>query len=206
MAAMVDDGISVIPGNGEAGVIGGDGRAGVMVGNSGTGVMVGDRAGAMVGDDGGGMIVGSREAGLMVGHGCTGVVSRIQLLISKISHICQEICDIKSRKRPQTNIAIRNYINTGLAEERTNLNYTREQGNNSSARGDTGDEDDWGGTYSSHSTLCPHEPSNPDNPSHHAPIPPSPNPLPSESILEPPGDLSPSPASRIATLSPASLL
>ena len=33
-------------------------------------------------------------------------VSRIQLLTSKISHICQEICDIKSRGKPQTNIAI----------------------------------------------------------------------------------------------------
>ena len=132
-------------------------------------------------------------------------MSRIQLLTSKISHICQEIRDIKSRGRPQTNIAIQNYTNTGLVEEQTNPNCTQAQGSNSSAKEDTGDGDDWGGTYSAHSTLCPHEPSNCDNPSHHAPIPPSPNPLPSESILEPPGDLSPSPASRIATLSPSSL-
>ena len=119
-------------------------------------------------------------------------MSRIQLLTSKISRICQEIRDIKSRRRPQTNIAIRNYTNTGLVEEQTSPNYTREQGSNSSAKEDTSDGGDWGGTYSSHSTLCPHEPSNHNNPSHHAPIPPSPNPPPSESILEPPGDLSPS--------------
>ena len=133
------------------------------------------------------------------------IVSRIQLLTSKILHICQEIRDIKSRRRLQTNIAIQNYTNTGVVEEQANPNCTQEQGSNSSAKGDTGDGDDWGDTYSSHSTLCPHEPSNRDNPSHHALIPPSPNPPPSESILEPPGDLSPSPASRIVTLSPSSL-
>ena len=127
------------------------------------------------------------------------------MLTSKISHICQEIRDIKSRRKPQTNISIQNYVNTGLVEEQTNQNYTWERDNNSSAKEDTGDEDGWGGTYSSHSTLCPHEPSTPGNPSHHAPIPPSPNPPPSESILEPPGDLSPSPASRIVTLSPSLL-
>ena len=132
-------------------------------------------------------------------------VSRIQLLTSKISHICQEIRDIKDRRIPQTNIAIQNYTNTGLVEEQTNLNCIQEQGSNSSAKEDTDDGDDWGGTYSAHSTLCPHEPSNHDNPSHHAPIPPSLNPPLSESILEPPGDLSPSPASRIVTLSPSSL-
>ena len=85
-------------------------------------------------------------------------------------------------------MAIQNYTNTGLVEGQTNPDYTREQGNNSSAKEDTGDGDDWGGTYSSHSTLSPHEPSNPDNPSRHAPTPPSLNPLPSGSILEPPGN------------------
>ena len=45
------------------------------------------------------------------------VMSRIQKLTSDISHICQEIRDIKRRKKPQTNIAIRNYTNTGLVEE-----------------------------------------------------------------------------------------
>ena len=133
------------------------------------------------------------------------ILSRIQLLTSKISYICQEICDIKGGKKPQTNIAIQIYTNTGLVEEQTNPNYTWEQDNNSSAKEDIGDEDDWGGTYFAHNTLCPHGPSNSGSPSRHAPIPPSPNPPPSESILEPPGDLSPSPASRIATLSPSSL-
>ena len=55
-----------------------------------------------------------------------GDVSRIQFLTSKISHICQEIHDIKDWRRPQTNIAIRNYTNTGLVEEQTNRNYTQE--------------------------------------------------------------------------------
>ena len=43
-------------------------------------------------------------------------VSRIQFLTSKISHICQEICDIKSREKPQSNLANQNYVNTGLDE------------------------------------------------------------------------------------------
>ena len=43
------------------------------------------------------------------------------------------------------------------------------------------------------------------NPSHHVPIPPFLNPALSESIPEPPGDLSPSPASRIVTETPSSL-
>ena len=132
-------------------------------------------------------------------------VSRIQLLTSKISHICQEIRDIKSRRKPQTNIAIKNYTNTGLVEEQTSRNYTRAPDSNSSAKEGSGDEDGLGETCSSHSKLCHCAPNNPDIPSHHAPSLPSPNPLPSESILEPPGDLSPSPASRIATLSPSSL-
>ena len=61
-------------------------------------------------------------------------VSRTQFLTSKISHICQEICDIKSRRRPQTNIAIQNYTNTGLVEEQTNQNYTREPDSSNSAK------------------------------------------------------------------------
>ena len=134
------------------------------------------------------------------------VVSRIHLLISKISHVCQEICDIKEARKPKSNLLRPNYTNTSLDKGQTDQNYIQEPGSNNSAKEDTGDEDDWGGTYSSHSTLCPHEPSNPDNPSHHAPIPPSSNPLPSESIREPPGDLSPSPASKIVTLTPSSLI
>ena len=133
-------------------------------------------------------------------------VSRIQLLTSKISHICQEICDIKSRRRPQTNIAIQNYTNTGLVEEQTSPNYTRAPDSNNFAKEGSDDEDGLGETYSSHSKQCHCAPNSPDTPSHRAPSLPSPNPPPSESILKPPGDLSPSPASKIVTLSPSSLL
>ena len=133
-------------------------------------------------------------------------MSQIQSLTSKISHICQEIHDIETRRKPQTNIAIRNYTNTGLAEEQTGQNYTQGPDSSNSAKEGSDDEDGWGETYSSHSKLHHREPNNPDTPSHHAPIPPSPNPAPSESILEPPGDLSPSPASRIATETPSSLV
>ena len=131
-------------------------------------------------------------------------MSQIQLLTSKISHICQEIRDIKTQRRPQTNIAIRNYTNTGLAEGQTNQNYTREPDSSNSAKEGSDGVDGLGETYSSHSKLCHHEPNNPGTPSCHAPTPPSPNPAPSESTLEPPGDLSPSPASKIATETPSS--
>ena len=110
------------------------------------------------------------------------MLSRIQLLTSKISHICQEIRDIKRRRKPQTNIAIRNYTNTGLVEEQTSQNYTRAPDNSNSAKEGSDDEDGLGETYSSHSKLCHRAPNNPDIPSHHAPSLPSPNPLPSESI------------------------
>ena len=133
-------------------------------------------------------------------------MSRIHLLISRISHVCQEICDIKEARKPKSNLFKPNYTNISLDEGRKDQNCTQEPGSNDSAKEDTGDEDDWGGTYSSHSTLCPHEPSNPDKPSRHAPTPPSLNPLPSESIRVPPGDLSPSPTSRIGTLTPSLLV
>ena len=132
-------------------------------------------------------------------------VSRIRFLTSKISHICQEIRDIKNQRKPQTNISIRNFTSTGLVEEQTNQNYTRAPDNNNFAKEGSGDEDGLGGTYSFHSKLCHRAPNSPNIPSHHAPSLPSPNPPPSESILEPPGDLSTSPTSRIATLSPSSL-
>ena len=133
-------------------------------------------------------------------------LSRIQFLTSKISHICQEICDIKSKRKPASNSAIQNYTSTILDEGRTSQNYTQEQDSSSSAKEGSAGEGDWDDTCSFHSKLCHHEPNNPDIPLHHAPIPPSLNPLPSESILEPPGDLSPSPASRIVTLTPSSLI
>ena len=133
-------------------------------------------------------------------------MSRIQLLTSKISHICQEIRDIKSKRKPQSNLANQNYTSTGLDEVQIDRNYTPEPDNSNSVKEGSDGEDGWGGTYSSRSKLHPPEPNNPNNPSHHAPVSPSPNPLPAESILEPPGDLSPSPASRIVTLSPSLLL
>ena len=133
-------------------------------------------------------------------------LSRIQFLTSKISHICQEICDIKSRKKPWSNLANQNSVNTGLDKGLTNPNYTRERDNSNSAKEGSDGGDDWDGTYSSRSTLHPPEPNNPNNPSHRAPIPPFPNPAPSESTLEPPRDLSPSPASRIETLIPSLLV
>ena len=133
-------------------------------------------------------------------------LSRIQLLTSKISHICQEICDIKGRRKPQSNLAKRNHVNKELDEELTNPNYTLERGNSNSAKEGSHDGDGWDETYSSHSKLHPPEPNNTYIPSHHAPTPPSPNPPPSESIQEPPGDLSPSPTSRIGTSTPSSLV
>ena len=100
-------------------------------------------------------------------------VSRVCLLTSKISHVCQEIHDIKEARNPKSNLFKPNYTNTSLDEGQKDRNCTQELGSNNSAKEDTGDGDDWGGTYSTHSTLCPHEPSNPDNPSCHAPTPPS---------------------------------
>ena len=139
-------------------------------------------------------------------HTLRGDLSRIQFLTSKISHICQEIRDIKSTRKPKSNLLQGTNSITSLNERQKDQNCTQELGSNSSAKEDIDGRDGWGGTYSSHSTLCPHEPNNPDSSSHHAPIPPSPNLPPSESILEPPGDLSPSPASRIVTLTPSSLV
>ena len=100
----------------------------------------------------------------------------------KDTHVCQEICDIKEARKPKSNLFKPNYIITSLDEGRKDRNCTQEQGSNNSAEANSGDEGDWGGTYFSHSTLCHHEPSNPNNSSHHAPTPPSLNPLPSGSI------------------------
>ena len=89
-----------------------------------------------------------------------GGVSRIQLLTSKISHICQEIRDIKSRKKPQSNLAIQNYVNTGLDEGLTKRNYTWELDSSNSAKEGSNGGDGWSGNCSSHSTLHPPEPNN----------------------------------------------
>ena len=92
-----------------------------------------------------------------------------------------------------------------MVEGQTNQNYTWEPDSSNSAKEGSDGVDGLGETYSSHSKLHHREPNNPDTPSCHAPTPPSPNPAPSESSLEPPGDLSPSPASKIETGTPSSL-
>ena len=86
---------------------------------------------------------------------------------------------------------------------RTNWNYIPEPNSSNSAKEGGGNEDGLGDTCFSHNKQYPHEPSNLDTPSHHAPVPPTLNPVPSESTPMPPGDLSPSPASRIETLNPS---
>src|ERR1700743_2419475 len=90
-------------------------------------------------------------------------LSRIQLLTSKISHICQEICDIKEARKAKSNLLWGTSTSTNSVEAQTSTTSPQEQTTSSSAREDSSDEDDWGGTYSPHSTLCPHEPSNPYN-------------------------------------------
>ena len=133
-------------------------------------------------------------------------MSQIQLLTSKISHVCQEIHDIKEARKPKSNSLESNYTNTSLDKGQKDRNYTQGPGSNNSAKEDSDGEDGLGETYSSHSRLHHREPNNPGTPSHHAPAPPSLNPAPSESSLEPPGDLSPSPASKIVTETPSLLL
>ena len=116
------------------------------------------------------------------------LVSRIRLLTSKISHICQEIRDIKNARKTKSNLLQGTYTSTHLDEVQTNQTNTQEPNSSNSAMEGSSDEDGSGDTYSSRSTQYHHEPSNPDNSSRHAPVPPSLNPLPSESTLEPPGD------------------
>src|SRR6202000_1250434 len=113
-------------------------------------------------------------------------MSQIQLLTSKISHICQEIRDIKESRKPKSNLMRGTNTNTKMDGGQTNLTNTQELSSNYSAKEDINDRDGWDGAYSSHSTLCPHEPNNPDSSSHHAPIPPSLNPPPSGNSQEPP--------------------
>ena len=95
-------------------------------------------------------------------------VSGIQLLTSEISHICQEICDIKSRRKPKSNSVNQSYTSTLLDKGWTSQNYTRELNSNNSAKEGSNGEDGWGETCSSHSKLCHHEPNNPDIPLCHA--------------------------------------
>ena len=92
------------------------------------------------------------------------LMSQTHLLISKISNVCQEMCDIKDARKLKSNSFIQNYINTSLDKGKKDLNYTQEPDSNNSAK-EGSDEGDWDGTYSSHSKLCHREPSNPNNPS-----------------------------------------
>ena len=112
---------------------------------------------------------------------------------------------MKSSKKPKSNSLTQNYTNIHLDKGLKDLTNTWEPSSSSFAMEGNNDGDGSGDTYSAHSTQYHHAPSNLNTPSHHAPVPPSPNLVLSESILEPPGDLSPSPASRIATETPSSL-
>ena len=131
------------------------------------------------------------------------VLSRIQLLTTKISHICQEIHDIKRARKPKSNSLAKKITNTCMDEGRKGQKSTQEPNSNSFATEDNNDGDGSDGTYSSHSKQCHHEPSNLDIPSHHALSPPSLSPGPSGSTPTPPANLSPSPTSRIGTLTPS---
>ena len=113
-------------------------------------------------------------------------MSQTHLLISKISHVCQEIHDIKRRQNP-TSIG-KTSNDTIVDEGQRDPNCTQEQDNNNSAKEGSGDKDGWDETYSSHSKQCHHEPNNPCIPSHHAQSLPSLSPVPSENTPEPPGD------------------
>src|ERR1700743_3499232 len=72
----------------------------------------------------------NKEKGVCTnGSGSKGVafnMSRIKLLTSKISHICQEICDIRGARKPKSNSLPQNYINTCLDEGRKDQTNIRE--------------------------------------------------------------------------------
>ena len=70
-------------------------------------------------------------------------VSQIQSFTSKISHICQEICGIKKRRKPKSILKTSNYTNTIMDEgDRTDPNYTQElESNNSAKEGSSGGDD-----------------------------------------------------------------
>ena len=132
------------------------------------------------------------------------LVSWTQLLISKMSHTCKEICDIKRRHKLKS--IAKTSSNTFMDEGQTNPNCTQEPDNNNSAREGSDDGGNLGDTYSSCSTQYHHEPNSHDTPSHHAPSLPSPSPVSSGSTPMPPASLSPSPTSKIETLIPSSPL
>ena len=68
-------------------------------------------------------------------------LSQTHLLISKISHVCQEIHDIKSARKPKSNSSPQNYTNTSLDEGQKDQMNTWEQDSNNSAKEGSDDED-----------------------------------------------------------------
>ena len=88
----------------------------------------------------------------------------------------------------------------------TYQNYTLGPDSNNSARQGSDGRDGLGVTCSIHNTQYYCSPKNPHNSLCHAPAPPSLRLLPSGSSSRPPGDLPPSPVSKIGTLTPSSLL
>ena len=92
-------------------------------------------------------------------------MSQTQSHISNISCIFQEICDIKSSRKPKSIVRANNYTSTSMDEgNKTNLNCTQELNSKSSAKEDSNGGDSLGDTYFSGSTQYHHEPNNPDNP------------------------------------------
>ena len=87
-------------------------------------------------------------------------MSQIQLLTSKISHICQEIHDIKSVRKPKSNSLSENYTNTCSDEGQKGQKSTQEPNSNSSATENNDDGDGLDGTCSFHSKQCHREPNN----------------------------------------------
>ena len=73
-------------------------------------------------------------------------LSRIQLLTSKISHICQEIRDIKNAKKPKPNSLSQNYTNTNLDEGRKDQTNIWEPNSSSFAMEGNDDGDGLGDT------------------------------------------------------------
>ena len=75
-----------------------------------------------------------------------------QLLISKISHTCQEIHDIKERHKSKS--IVKANSDTIMDKGQTNLNCTQEPESSNSAKEGSDDEDGWDETYSFHSRQC----------------------------------------------------
>ena len=72
----------------------------------------------------------------------------------KEKHKCDKSNFLTEARKPKSNLLKPNYIIKSLDKGQKDWNYTQEPGSNNSAKEDSGDEGDWGDTYSSHSTLC----------------------------------------------------